>query len=108
MQVTLYTDSNYLRDGITKWLPNWKARGWKTADKKPVKNVDLWQRLEARRRRTKSSGNGSAAMPAIPKTSAPTRWRGRQSRGCAAEAERTHLPAMKGRDLSAALYRPTA
>jgi ribonuclease HI len=44
--VDLYTDSTYLRDGITKWLPGWKARGWKTAAKKPVKNQDLWQRLE--------------------------------------------------------------
>ena len=43
----LHTDSKYLRDGITEWLPNWKKRGWKTAAKKPVKNVDLWQRLEA-------------------------------------------------------------
>lgn len=42
----LHTDSKYVRDGITEWLPNWKARGWKTAAKKPVKNVDLWQRLE--------------------------------------------------------------
>src|SRR3954447_22272788 len=45
-RVALYTDSLYLRDGITKWLPNWKARGWKTAGREPVKNVDLWQRLE--------------------------------------------------------------
>jgi ribonuclease HI len=45
--VTLYTDSIYLKDGITRWLPQWKKRGWRTADKKPVKNVDLWQRLEA-------------------------------------------------------------
>ncbi len=45
-QVALYTDSTYVRDGITKWLENWKRRGWKTASKKPVKNVDLWQRLE--------------------------------------------------------------
>jgi ribonuclease HI len=44
--VDLYTDSQYLRDGITKWLPQWKARGWRTADKKPVKNIDLWQRLD--------------------------------------------------------------
>ena len=44
--VDLYTDSTYVRDGITKWLANWKARGWRTADKKPVKNQDLWQRLE--------------------------------------------------------------
>ena len=45
--VALYTDSRYLHDGITKWLRNWKARGWKTADNKPVKNQDLWERLEA-------------------------------------------------------------
>ena len=45
-QVRLYTDSQYLRDGITQWLPVWKGRNWRTADKKPVKNVDLWQRLD--------------------------------------------------------------
>jgi ribonuclease HI len=45
--VHLYTDSIYVRDGITKYIHNWKRNGWKTADKKPVKNVDLWQRLEA-------------------------------------------------------------
>jgi ribonuclease HI len=45
--VRLYTDSTYVRDGITKWLHAWKKREWRTADKKPVKNVDLWQRLEA-------------------------------------------------------------
>jgi ribonuclease HI len=45
--VKVHTDSQYLRNGITEWLPNWKRRGWKTADKKPVKNADLWQRLEA-------------------------------------------------------------
>ena len=44
--VELYTDSEYLRQGITRWLPNWKRRGWRTASKKPVKNVDLWQQLE--------------------------------------------------------------
>lgn len=46
-QVELTTDSQYLRKGITEWLANWKRRGWRTADKSPVKNVDLWQRLEA-------------------------------------------------------------
>jgi ribonuclease HI len=45
-KVALYTDSTYLRDGIMKWIHGWKRNGWKTADKKPVKNVDLWQRLE--------------------------------------------------------------
>lgn len=45
-QVKLTTDSQYLRQGITEWLANWKRRGWKTASKQPVKNQDLWQRLE--------------------------------------------------------------
>ncbi len=45
-QVDLYTDSQYLRDGITKWIVGWKKNGWKTADKKPVKNEDLWRLLE--------------------------------------------------------------
>ena len=42
----LYTDSQYVRRGILEWLPQWKARGWKTADRKPVKNRDLWQLLD--------------------------------------------------------------
>jgi ribonuclease HI len=46
-RVELYTDSEYVKNGITEWLPNWKRRGWKTADRKPVKNADLWQALEA-------------------------------------------------------------
>lgn len=45
-RVDIYTDSTYVKDGMTKWMRDWKARGWKTADKKPVKNVDLWQRLD--------------------------------------------------------------
>ncbi|WAX58236.1 ribonuclease HI [Jatrophihabitans cynanchi] len=45
-EVTLFTDSVYVRDGITKWIHNWKRRGWVTSDKKPVKNADLWQRLD--------------------------------------------------------------
>jgi ribonuclease HI len=44
--VTVYTDSRYVMDGLTQWLPRWKANGWKTADKKPVKNGDLWRALE--------------------------------------------------------------
>ena len=43
--VSLHTDSKYLLDGITKWIPNWQRNGWKTAAKKPVKNEDLWRRL---------------------------------------------------------------
>ena len=45
--VALYLDSQYVRQGITEWIHNWKAKGWKTAAKKPVKNVELWQRLDA-------------------------------------------------------------
>ena len=46
VQARLYTDSEYVRRGISEWLPGWKARGWRTADRKPVKNQDLWERLE--------------------------------------------------------------
>jgi ribonuclease HI len=46
-KVRLHTDSQYVRNGITQWIHGWKRNGWRTADKKPVKNVDLWQRLEA-------------------------------------------------------------
>jgi ribonuclease HI len=45
--VDMHTDSQYLRQGITQWIHGWKRNGWRTADKKPVKNADLWQRLEA-------------------------------------------------------------
>jgi ribonuclease HI len=44
--VDLHTDSEYLRNGITQWIKKWKRNGWRTADRKPVKNVDLWQRLD--------------------------------------------------------------
>jgi ribonuclease HI len=46
-EIDLHTDSQYVRDGITRWIHNWKRNGWKTADKSPVKNADLWQRLDA-------------------------------------------------------------
>lgn len=45
--VDLHTDSQYMRQGITSWIMSWKRNGWRTADRKPVKNVDLWQRLDA-------------------------------------------------------------
>ena len=45
--VTIYTDSKYVADGATRWLPRWKLNGWRTADKKPVKNEDLWRALES-------------------------------------------------------------
>ena len=46
-EARIFTDSEYVRRGITEWVKNWKARGWKTADRKPVKNQDLWERLDA-------------------------------------------------------------
>ena len=46
-QVRLYTDSQYVRTGVTEWLEQWKARDWRTANRKPVKNIDLWQALDA-------------------------------------------------------------
>jgi len=45
--VAIYTDSAYVKDGITTWIHGWKKRGWRTADNKPVKNIELWQRLDA-------------------------------------------------------------
>ena len=50
-KVELHTDSKYVMQGITEWMRGWKARGWLTADKKPVKNADLWQRLDTARLR---------------------------------------------------------
>ena len=49
--VELHTDSAYLKNGITQWIHGWKRNGWRTADKKPVKNADLWERLDQARRR---------------------------------------------------------
>ena len=54
-EVHVHTDSMYLKDGVTKWLEGWKKKGWKTADKKPVKNIDLWQRLDEAKARHKVS-----------------------------------------------------
>jgi ribonuclease HI len=50
MRVVLFTDSQYLRQGITDWIAGWRTRGWRTADRKPVKNRDLWERLDAARK----------------------------------------------------------
>ncbi|MCC2657316.1 MAG: ribonuclease [Panacagrimonas sp.] len=50
-RIVLHTDSQYVMKGITEWMPGWKRKNWKTADNKPVKNVDLWQRLDAARLR---------------------------------------------------------
>ena len=45
-EIIIYTDSNYVKDGITQWISNWKKNNWKTSNKKPVKNVDLWVKLD--------------------------------------------------------------
>jgi ribonuclease HI len=50
-EVEIHTDSQYLRDGITRWIHRWKTNGWRTGDRKPVKNAELWQRLDAARQR---------------------------------------------------------
>ena len=76
-EVTLYLDSQYVLKGITEWMPGWKAKGWRTAAKQPVKNVELWQRLDAlvhRRRPHDRLALGARATPATRATSAPTRW----------------------------------
>ena len=50
-KVTLTTDSQYVRRGITEWIDNWKAKGWRTSNRKPVKNQDLWEQLDAERKK---------------------------------------------------------
>ena len=79
--VDLHTDCQYVRQRHHEWIHGWKRNGWKTADKKPVKNDDLWQRLDAAlQARTRCAGTGSRATPATPRTSAPTSSRGTGSR----------------------------
>jgi len=66
VDATVYTDSQYVIKGITEWVGSWKARGWKTADKKPVKNQDLWEELdrqEARHRVTWHWVKGHSGVP---------------------------------------------
>ena len=104
----LHTDSIYLRDGITSWLPNWKARGWKTAAKEPVKNVDLWQRLEAAAARHEIEWRWVRGHAGHPENERPTRWRGGRLRSYAAEPERILLPQCGGRVYGHSAYRPTA
>ncbi len=74
-RVSVYTDSKYVRDGITTWLADWKRRDWRTADRKPVKNQDLWQRSTSSRPGTTSNGTGCADTTATRRTSARMRSR---------------------------------
>ena len=87
--VALYTDSQYVRKGITEWLPQWKARDWRTADKKPVKNVDLWQALEREIERHDIEWHWvEGHTRACPATSAPTGSRTRRSTRCLPQPKR--------------------
>ncbi len=82
--VRLHTDSMYLRDGITRYIHKWKVNGWKTADKKPVKNIDLWQRLEAALERHRVEWHwvrGHAGHPENERADALARQGVEQARG---------------------------
>lgn len=82
-QVTLHVDSSYVMNGMTKWLAGWKRNGWRTGDKKPVKNKELCRSSRPRSRGTTSDGSGSRATPVIPGTSGPTSSRTAASTRCA-------------------------
>jgi ribonuclease HI len=75
-KVDLHTDSKYVMDGITSWIHGWKARGWKTADKKPVKNDDLWKRLDAERARRPAGQPGDRKDAGRPRLTRRIRVRG--------------------------------
>ena len=79
-RVDLHTDSQYLRNGVLSWMANWKRNGWRTSDKKPVKNVDLWHRLDAALKPHQVHWHWLRDTPATLSTNAPTNWRGRRSR----------------------------
>ena len=83
-RVDLHTDSQYLRNGIMTWINNWKRNGWRTADKKPVKNVDLWQRLDAALAQHQISWHWLRGHAGHARTNAPTRWCAKRSPKCAA------------------------
>lgn len=83
MRVRLSTDSEYLRRGVTEWLAAWKARDWRTADRKPVKNRDLWERLEAAAARHEVEWDwtrGHAGDPANERVDRLARAAARQAR----------------------------
>jgi len=99
--VRLFTDSTYVRDGITKWLPGWRRNGWQTAERKPVKNVDLWQRLAAAVERHEVQWRwvkGHAGDPDNERADALAN-RGRlEAVGSGAAPERGHLTRRRRRD----------
>ena len=90
MTVDLYTDSNYVKDGITSWIHGWKRNGWKTAAKKPVKNVDLWQQLDAALAQHTVEWHwvkGHAGDPSNERADELARWGSTEAMGKKAEAD---------------------
>jgi ribonuclease HI len=75
-EIEFFTDSEYLREGITSWITGWKARGWRTMDKKPVKNDDLWRKLDELAAAIRLPGAGSRDTPVIRSTNATSLWDG--------------------------------
>jgi hypothetical protein len=73
-RVEIYTDSNYVKDGITRWIHNWRRNGWRTADRKPVKNAELWQRLDALMGTHDVDWRWVRGHAGHAKTNAPTSW----------------------------------
>lgn len=76
-EVDLHTDSKYVMDGISKWIHGWKRNGWKTGDRKPVKNGELWQALDEARNRHNVTWHWVKGHAAIRRTNAPTNLRAR-------------------------------
>ena len=71
-EVEVITDSEYVKNGVTEWIPKWKRNGWRSASKQPVKNQDLWEHLDRRRAATRPAGSGPRATPLTKTTTAPT------------------------------------
>jgi ribonuclease HI len=87
--VELHTDSQYVHHGISQWIHNWKRNGWRTADKKPVKNVDLWQRLDAALKRHEVRWH---CRPRAERACRPTRGRGHHRTARDAEVSQSGSP----------------
>ncbi len=82
VRARVYTDSQYVLQGITEWLPNWKARGWRTADRKPVKNQDLWEQLDAAAASHDIEWHWVKGHSGMPATNAAISSRTRRSMRC--------------------------
>jgi ribonuclease HI len=103
--VRLHTDSTYVRDGITKWLPRWKRNGWQTVGKQPVKNADLWQRLDAAASRHEVQWHWVKGHAGHPENERADRLAATGLREAQATAPRSAASAGKGRSASRAAAR---